>query len=71
MAKRLSPWGHQCKVQMAVLGKSLSDLCSETNFSRTYISSIINGRIAAPKETIDVISKALKVDAELPRQLRE
>lgn len=69
MKKQLSPWGQQCKLQMLVLGKSLADISSDTNYSRTYISAIINGRIVAPDETVKAISKALNVDTMLPRQI--
>lgn len=65
--RELSPWGMECKIQMLSQRKSLADLSKATKFSRTYISSIINGRIVAPEETIKVISKALDVDAGLPR----
>lgn len=67
-AKReLSPWGKQCKIQMVVLGKSLTDLSNETNLSKTYISSIINGRMIPPEDTIRTISNALEVDMALGR----
>ncbi len=62
MGKTLSPWGRQCKAQMIILGKSLADLSQETNLSRTYISSIINGRMVAPDDTVKLICDALKVD---------
>lgn len=65
--RKLSPWGKECKIQMLSQGKSLGDLSEETKFSRTYISSIINGRTIAPEETIMAISKALDVDAGLQR----
>lgn len=67
MKRELTPWGKQCKIQMVALGKSLSDLSNETNLSRTYISAIINGRQAAPEETMNAISTALEVDAALAR----
>ncbi len=63
--RELSPWGKQCKVQMIVLGKSLTDISHETKLSRTYISAIINGRQVAPEETINAISAALEVDTAL------
>lgn len=63
MKKPLSPWGKQCKVQMVVLGKTLADIAKETNLSRTYISAIINGRMIAPDDTVQMISTALNVDA--------
>lgn len=65
--RELSPWGRQCKVQMVVLDKNLFALSQETNLSRSYISAIINGRVIVPDETIQVISKALEVDATLAR----
>lgn len=65
--RELSPWGRQCKVQMVVLEKTLSDLSQETSLSKTYISAIINGRMVVPEKTIQAISKALEVDAALAR----
>lgn len=65
--RELSPWGRQCKVQMVVLDKTLSDLSAETNLSKTYISSIINGRMIPPEDTIRAISNALEVDVALGR----
>lgn len=60
--KALSPWTKQCKAQMVILGKSLSDLSRETSLSRTYISSIINERISVPDETVRLICDALEVN---------
>lgn len=65
MKRELSPWGKKCKTQMVELNKSLADVSKETRLSRTYISSIINGRTLAPKETILCISRALQVDETL------
>lgn len=65
MRKALSPWGRQCKAQMVILGKSLTDLSQETKLSRTYISSIINGRMVAPDDTVKLICNALEVDMPL------
>lgn len=62
MSKNITPWGKQCKIQMISLGKSLADLSKETGFSRTYISAIINGRVVAPDETIERISKGLDMN---------
>lgn len=67
MKRELSPWGKQCKMQMIALGKTLKDLSSETKFSCVYISAIINGRVAAPEETVLSISKALQVDMTLAK----
>lgn len=62
MKRQLSPWSRQCKAQMILLDKSLEALSKETKFSRTYLSSIINGRMAAPDETIRIICDALEID---------
>lgn len=65
MKRELSKWGKQCKVQMLVLEKNLSQLSKETGFSKSYLSSIINGRIIVPEETIKIISDSLGVDMAL------
>ncbi|RKJ19618.1 XRE family transcriptional regulator [bacterium D16-50] len=67
MKRELSPWGKQCKIQMVALGKNLYDLSQETSLSRSYISAIINGRMVAPEETVQTISRALMVDVTLAR----
>lgn len=67
MKRELSPWGKQCKIQMLTLGKSLGDVCRETNLSKTYVSAIINGRTYAPDETVGAISRVLDVDMGLER----
>lgn len=64
MKKQSSHWSRQCKAQMAMLDKTLTDLSKETKLSKTYISSIINGRINAPGETVQLICNAL--DVEMP-----
>jgi transcriptional regulator with XRE-family HTH domain len=65
MKKNISPWGIKCKTQMIVLGKTLTDLSRETGLSRTYISAIINGRVAVPYETKHKISESLSVATDL------
>ena len=65
MSKTITQWGKQCKIQMVTLDKSLVDLSKETGYSRTYISSIINGRVVAPVDTVQKISSALHVDVAL------
>ena len=62
MSKMLSPWGRQCKVQMAALGISQKELSETVGLSHTYISAIINGRIIAPDETVEKISRALQIN---------
>lgn len=72
MKKNISPWGKQCKTQMIILNKSLKGLSSEIGLSATYISSIINGRMIPPIETINKINKALDIpchDANAAEQM--
>lgn len=61
MGKNITPWGRQCKVQMALLGVSLKDLSKMVGLSNTYVSSIINGRVVAPEDTVAKINQALQV----------
>lgn len=61
MSKTITPWGRQCKIQMVALDKTLEDISKETGYSRTYISSIINGRMVAPAETMKKIGVALDI----------
>ena len=61
MGKNMTPWGKQCKVQMALLGLSLKDLSETVGLTNTYVSAIINGRVVAPEETVEKINQALQV----------
>lgn len=67
MSSTITPWGKRCKMQMIALNKSLGDISEETGYSRNYISSIINGRMIVPEDTIQKISTALEVDV-VPNQ---
>lgn len=62
MGKTISQWGRKCKAQMIILDFSLKDLAESVDLSPTYVSSIINGRMIAPEETVEKISRALQVD---------
>ena len=62
MGKTISPWGRKCKAQMIILGFSLKDLAESVDLSPSYVSSIINGRMIAPEETVEKISRTLQVD---------
>lgn len=62
MGRTISPWGRKCKAQMIILGLSLKDLAGAVDLSPTYVSSIINGRMVAPEETVEKINSALQVD---------
>ncbi len=67
MKRERSPWGMRCKTQMLLMGKTLRQLSAETNYSVSYLSAIINGRIIVPDATIKAISEALEVDMALER----
>lgn len=67
MKRKISPWGMRCKTQMLLMGKTLRQLSAETNYSVSYLSAIINGRIIVPDATVKAISEALEVDMALER----
>ena len=64
MSKTITPWGRLCKAQLEIKGISLTGLSDATVLSRTYLSAIINGRITAPRETINKINQALDIQQE-------
>jgi len=64
MSKTITPWGRQCKAQLAIKGIFLTGLSDATGLSRTYLSAIINGRITAPRETINKVNHALDIQQE-------
>ncbi len=64
MSKTITPWGRQCKAQLAFKGITLSKLSDDTGLSKTYLSAIINGRVVVPNETKDKISQALGLQQE-------
>ena len=59
MSKNITPWGRQCKAQMALQGLTLKELAAAAGLSHTYVSAIINGRTVAPQETVEKINGAL------------
>ncbi len=59
LGKHRDAWGRCCKAQMELNGISLQDIADSTGYSRTYISSIINGRVMVPDETKEKVEKAL------------
>lgn len=63
MGKYMTPWGRQCKAQMAIMGLSLKDLSETVGLTNTYVSAIINGRIIASEEAVEKINKALQIKA--------
>lgn len=59
LGKHRDAWGKRCKVQMTLKDISLQDIANSTGYSRTYISSIINGRVMVPDETKQKVEEAL------------
>ena len=56
-------WGKECKKAMIDRDLSLDDVAQMTEFSKSYLSQIMNGRHVAPDETIVRICSTLGVDA--------
>ena len=46
---------------MCLMNMTMDDLVEKTNFSRYYLSAVINGRVTAPDETIEKINTALNI----------
>lgn len=54
-------WGKSCKAAMISNEITMRDLAKLTGYSYNYLSSIINGRVIPPIETIENISKLLGI----------
>lgn len=59
LGKHRDAWGKRCKAQMVLKDISLQDIADSTGYSRTYVSSIINGRVMVPDETKEKVENAL------------
>ena len=49
MAEKLSPWCKRAKITMIKNDISVNDLSAELEYNRSYISSVLNGRVISPK----------------------
>ena len=48
MAEKLSPWCKRAKIAMIKNDIAVNDLSAEMEYNRSYISSVLNGRVISP-----------------------
>ena len=48
MARKLSPWCKSAKIAMIQQDISIIDLADKLNLTRSYVTSIQNGRVTSP-----------------------
>lgn len=48
MAEKLSPWCKRAKIAMIENDIAVNDLSVELEYNRSYISSVLNGRVISP-----------------------
>ena len=48
MAEKLSPWCKRAKIAMIENDIAVNDLSAELEYNRSYISSVLNGRVISP-----------------------
>lgn len=60
MKKNLSPWGRQVKIEQIKRGWDNQRLAEEAHLSKTYILSVVHGRVVSPR-AVRAISNALDI----------
>jgi len=60
MAQELNPWCKKVKKSLIDLNWSVDDLAKAVGFSRTYTSTVINGRLL-PNSAVQAISDVLNI----------
>ena len=48
MTEKLSPWCKRAKIAMIENDIAVKDLSAELGYNRSYISSVLNGRVISP-----------------------
>lgn len=48
MAEKLSPWCKRAKIAMIQGDFNVNDLAAELKYNRSYLSSVLNGRVVSP-----------------------
>ena len=48
MAEKLSPWCKKAKIAMIQQDIAVNDLSVELEYNRSYVSSVLNGRVISP-----------------------
>lgn len=61
MARELSPWGRQVKIEQIKRGWSNQQLAEEAHLSKTYVNAVVYGRVISPK-AVRIISDALGIE---------
>lgn len=67
MARKLSPWCKNAKIAMIQQDINIIELADKLNLTRSYVTSILNGRVNSPV-AVKKISDYLQIsdaDAEL------
>lgn len=49
MAEKLSPWCKRAKIAMIENDIEINELSAVLEYNRSYISSVLNGRVISPK----------------------
>lgn len=49
MAEKLSPWCKRAKIAMIENDIAINELSAVMEYNRSYISSVLNGRVISPK----------------------
>lgn len=49
MAEKLSPWCKRAKIAMIENDIAINELSAALEYNRSYISSVLNGRVISPK----------------------
>lgn len=60
MARKLSPWCKSAKIAMIQQDISIIELADKLNLTRSYVTSILNGRVTSPI-AVKKISDRLKI----------
>lgn len=48
MAEKLSPWCKRAKIAMIQNDIAVNDLAKDLEYNRSYVSSVLNGRVVSP-----------------------
>lgn len=48
MAEKLSPWCKRAKIAMIQNDVAVGELAHELEYNRSYVSSVLNGRVVSP-----------------------
>ena len=60
MAKVLSPWCKQAKIELIKRDMSVGELAENVGMTREYISAVVNGRVYS-ESAVKIISDVLNI----------